>query len=86
MYRGYQMNVTAEVNISNGTFDEWLKFFESYKTDREKFVINEVIEKTSDTSALVSFEILDLDGLTALSSRDDIVEMEQKLKVTTSIK
>lgn len=80
------MNVTAEVNISNGTFDEWLKFFESYKTDREKFVINEVIEKTSDTSALVSFEILDLDGLTALSSRDDIVEMEQKLKVTTSIK
>lgn len=86
MYRGYQMNVTAEVNISNGTYDEWLKFFESYKTDREKFVINEVIEKTSDTSALVSFEILDLDGLTALSSRDDIVEMEQKLKVTTSIK
>ena len=80
------MNVTAEVNISNGTFDEWLKFFESYKTDREKFVINEVIEKTSDTSARVSFEILDLDGLTALSSRDDIVEMEQKLKVTTSIK
>lgn len=80
------MNVTAEVNISNGTYDEWLKFFESYKTDREKFVINEVIEKTSDTSALVSFEILDLDGLTALSSRDDIVEMEQKLKVTTSIK
>ena len=86
MYRGYQMNVTAEVNISNGTYDEWLKFFESYKTDREKFVINEVIEKTSDTSALVSFEILDLDGLTALSSWDDIVEMEQKLKGTTSIK
>ena len=49
-------------------------------------MINEVIEKTSDTSARVSFEILDLDGLTALSSRDDIVEMEQKLKVTTSIK
>ena len=49
-------------------------------------MINEVIEKTSDTSALVSFEILDLDGLTNLSSRADIVEMEQKLKVTTSIK
>ena len=80
------MNVIAEVNIANGTFDEWLKFFESYKADREKFVINEVIEKTSDTSALVSFEILDLDGLTNLSSRADIVEIEQKLKVTTSIK
>ena len=49
-------------------------------------VFNEVIEKTSNNSALVSFEILDLDGLTNLSSRADIVEMEQKLNVTTSIK
>ena len=80
------MNVTAAVSIANGTFDEWLEFFESYKEDREKFVVNEVIEKTSDTSALISFQILDLDGLTRLSSRGDIVEMEQKLKVTTSIK
>ena len=80
------MKVIAEVSIANGTFEEWLKFFESYKSDREKFLVNEVIEKTSDTSALVSFEIIDLDGLTSLSSRSDIVEMEQKIKVTTSIK
>ena len=53
------MNVIAEVSIANGTFEEWLKFFESYKSDREKFLVNEVIEKTSDTSALVSFEIID---------------------------
>ena len=79
------MKVTAEVSIANGTFEEWFKFFESYKADREKFLINEVIEKTSNNSALVSFEILDLDGLTNLSSRADIVEMEQKLQVTTSI-
>ena len=44
------------------------------------------LEKISDQAALVSFEILDLDGLTKLSSRSDIVEIEQKLKVTTSIK
>ena len=80
------MKVTAEVSIANGTSEEWFKFFESYKADREKFLINEVIEKTSNNSALVSFEILDLDGLTNLSSRADIVEMEQKLHVTTSIK
>ena len=42
------MNVIAEVSIANGTFEEWLKFFESYKSDREKFLVNEVIEKTSD--------------------------------------
>tara|TARA_B100000927_G_scaffold148722_1_gene119989 strand:+ start:76 stop:318 length:243 start_codon:yes stop_codon:yes gene_type:complete len=80
------MEVSAEVTIENGTFDEWVEFFNSYKEERKSFVANETIKKISDKSALVSFEILDLEGLTKLSSRSDIVEMEQKLKVTTSIK
>tara|TARA_B100000900_G_C20524060_1_gene693433 strand:+ start:1008 stop:1250 length:243 start_codon:yes stop_codon:yes gene_type:complete len=80
------MEVSAEVTIENGTFDEWVEFFNSYKEERKSFVVNETIKKISDKSALVSFEILDLEGLTKLSSRSDIVEMEQKLKVTTSIK
>lgn len=80
------MKISAEVTIENGTFDEWFEFFESYKEERHNFIANEVIKKISDQSALVSFEILDLEGLTNLSSRSDIVEMEQTLKVTTSIK
>ena len=80
------MEVSAKVTIENGTFDEWVVFFNSYKEERKCFVANETIKKISDNSALVSFEILDLEGLTKLSSRSDIVEMEQKLKVTTSIK
>jgi len=80
------MEVSAEVTIENGTFDEWVEFFNSYKEERKSFVLNETVKKISDKSALVSFEILDLEGLTKLSSRSDIVEMEQKLKVTTSIK
>ena len=80
------MEVSAGVTIENGTFDEWVEFFNSYKEERKSFVANETIKKISDKSALVSFEILDLEGLTKLSSRSDIVEMEQKLKVTTSIK
>ena len=80
------MEVSAEVTIENGTFDEWIEFFNSYKEDRKSFIANETIKKISDKSALVSFEILDLEGLTKLSSRSDIVEMEQKLKVTTAIK
>ena len=80
------MEVSAEVTIENGTFDEWIEFFNSYKEERKSFVLNETVKKISDKSALVSFEILDLEGLTKLSSRSDIVEMEQKLKVTTSIK
>ena len=80
------MEVSAEVTIENGTFDEWVEFFNSYKEERKSFVVNETIKKISDNSALISFEILDLEGLTKLSSRSDIVEIEQKLKVTTSIK
>ena len=80
------MEVSAEVTIENGTFDEWVEFFNSYKEERKSFVVNETIKKISDNSALISFEILDLEGLTKLSSRSDIVEMEQKLKVTTAIK
>ena len=52
------MEISAEVTIENGTFDEWFEFFESYKEERQNFVANEVIEKISDQAALVSFEIL----------------------------
>ena len=45
---------------------------------RNQFVANEVIEKTSENSALVTFEIVNLDGLTELSSRHDILEVEKK--------
>ena len=33
---------------------------------------NEVVEKISDTEAKVSFDITDLDGLTRLSSSEEI--------------
>ena len=57
------MKVSAEVTIGNGTYDDWLKFFKSYEEERSQFVTNEVIEKTSDNSALVTFKIINLDGL-----------------------
>ena len=80
------MKVSAEVTIGNGTYDDWLKFFKSYEEERGKFVTNEVIEKTSENSALVTFEIVNLDGLTKLSSRADILETEKSMQITTAIK
>ena len=80
------MKVSAEVTIGNGTYDDWLKFFKSYEEDRGQFVTNEVIEKTSANSALVTFEIVDLDGLTELSSRADILETEKSMQIITAIK
>ena len=80
------MKVSAEVTIGNGTYDDWLKFFKSYEEERGQFVTNEVIEKTSESSALVTFEIVNLDGLTELSSRADILETEKSMQITTAIK
>ena len=74
------MKVSAEVTIGNGTYDDWLEFFKSYESERNQFVANEVIEKTSENSALVTFEIVNLDGLTKLSSRHDILEVEKKCR------
>tara|TARA_Y100001935_G_C16929392_1_gene324652 strand:+ start:131 stop:373 length:243 start_codon:yes stop_codon:yes gene_type:complete len=80
------MKVSAEVTIGNGTYDDWLKFFKSYEEERGQFVIDEVIEKTSENSALVTFEIVNLDGLTELSSRADILEIEKSMQIITVIK
>jgi hypothetical protein len=45
-----------------------------------------VIEKVSANSAVVTFDIVNLEGLTKLSSRDDIIETEKRMQITTAIK
>jgi hypothetical protein len=80
------MKVTAEVTIGNGTYEDWLEFFKSYESERNQFVSNEVIQKESTNSAVVTFDIVNLEGLTKLSSRDDILETEKQMQITTAIK
>ena len=80
------MKVTAEVTIGNGTYEDWLEFFRSYESERNQFVSNEVIQKESINSAVVTFDIVNLEGLTKLSSRDDILETEKQMQITTAIK
>ena len=80
------MKVTAEVTIGNGTYEDWLEFFRSYESERNQFVSNEVIQKESTNSAVVTFDIVNLEGLTKLSSREDILETEKQMQITTAIK
>ena len=80
------MKVTAEVTIGNGTYEDWLEFFKGYESERNQFVSNEVIQKESTNSAVVTFDIVNLEGLTKLSSRDDILETEKQMQITTAIK
>lgn len=76
------MQITAHVRISNATFEEWAAFFESYYEDRVKYIKSETVIKVSNNSAEVKFEVSDLDGLTALSSREDILAREAELGVS----
>ncbi len=80
------MKVCAEVTIGAGTYEEWIAFFKSYEEERKQFVTNEKIEKLSENSALVTFEINNLDGLTALSARKDITDTEKRLNIITTIR
>lgn len=78
------MLLKARINIQNGTFEEWLAFFQSYSDQRSKYVKDEVVVKMGEDEAQVSFEVTDIDGLTELSAADDIRLREQELGVITA--
>ncbi len=79
------MEIVAKVSIENSNFDEWLEFFDGYKQRRHEFIENEVVEKMSENEAKVSFTIINLEGLTQLSSSEDITAKEKELGVVTEI-
>ena len=79
------MQIVAKVTISNSNFENWSVFFDSYKDKRSEFVKNETVEKINDNEARVTFEITDLEGLTHLSSSEEITSKEVELGVVTDI-
>ena len=79
------MKIVAKVTISNSNFENWSEFFDGYKDKRSEFVQNEVVEKINEKEARVTFEITDLEGLTSLSSSEEITSKEAELGVITEI-
>ena len=79
------MKIVAKVTISNSNFENWSEFFDGYKDKRSEFVQNEVVEKINEKEARVTFEITDLEGLTSLSSSEEIISKEAELGVITEI-
>ena len=80
------MDVIATVNISNGDFGDWLEFFKSYETLRHKYEKNEIITQISSSQAVVSFTIVDFDGLTDLSGSQLLRDGEDRLGISVEIK
>ena len=82
---GAEMNVIATVNISKGNFESWLIFFQSYEEERKNFVEDEIVRKTSESTAEVLFKIKDIDGLTALSNSELVRAGEEVLGVVVEL-
>lgn len=79
------MQIRAKIVIEHATYDQWRDFYDSYEVERSKFVSDEVIQKTSEHEAIVSFNVLDLDALTALTARPEIRREEENLGIVTTI-
>ena len=79
------MKVRATVEIRGCDFDSWKMFYDSYEADRSQFVKNETVLQTNDNWAEVMFEITDIDGLTELSKRQDILDFEEKNEILVTI-
>ncbi|MAT88148.1 MAG: hypothetical protein CL532_06330 [Aestuariivita sp.] len=79
------MKVRATVEIKGCDFDAWKKFYDSYESDRSRYVKNETVLETSDGWAEVVFEITDMEGLTELSKREDIRDFEAQNGITVTI-
>ena len=78
------MKVRATVEIKGCDFDVWKKFYDSYESDRSRYVKNETVLETSDGWAEVVFEITDMEGLTKLSKREDIRDFEAQNGITVT--
>ena len=79
------MKVRATVEIRGCDFDSWKTFYDSYEADRCQFVKNETIVQTNENWAEVTFEITDMEGLTELSKRQDILDFESKNEISVTI-
>ena len=79
------MKVPATIEIRGCDYDSWKTFYDSYEADRSRFVKNETILQTGDNWAEVTFELLDIDGLTELSKRKDILDFEAKNEIEVTI-
>ena len=79
------MKVRATVEIKGCDFDTWKSFYDSYEADRSRYVKNETVLQTSDGWAEVVFEVIDIEGLTELSKRSDMMDFEAQNSITVTI-
>jgi len=73
------MNTLILVKISNVTYDEWKKKFDSDSDAHSKMMRNTLVGKVDEKTAMISTEIFDQEMVGQFMTSDEFKKMEQEL-------
>ena len=79
------MNTLIVVKISNVTYDEWKKKFDSDAEVQSKMMRNTTVGKVDDNTAMVLTEVFNPEMVQEFMNSDDFKEMETNLGLSHEV-
>ena len=79
------MNTLILVKISNVTFDEWKKKFDSDSEAHSKMMRNTLVGKVDEKTAMISTEIFDQEMVGQFMTSDEFKKMEKELGLSHEV-
>ena len=79
------MNTLILVKISNVTYDEWKKKFDSDSDAHSKMMRNTLVGKVDEKTAMISTEIFDQEMVGQFMTSDEFKKMEQELGLSHEV-
>ena len=79
------MNTLILVKISNVTYDEWKKKFDSDSEAHSKMMRNTLVGKVDEKTAMISTEIFDQEMVGQFMTSDEFKKMEQELGLSHEV-
>ena len=73
------MNTLIIVKISNVTFDEWKKKFDSDAEVQSKMMRNTLVGRVDENTAMISTEVFNQEMVGQFMTSDEFKKMEQEL-------
>ena len=79
------MNTLILVKISNVTYDEWKKKFDSDSEAHSKMMRNTLVGKVDEKTAMISTEIFDQEMVGQFMTSDEFKKMELELGLSHKV-
>ena len=79
------MKTLILVKISNVTYDEWKKKFDSDSEAHSKMMRNTLVGKVDEKTAMISTEIFDQEMVGQFMTSDEFKKMEQELGLSHEV-